>query len=129
MRQYLEIFTMKLIVIFVLLFLCFRPSVPNALQKLIPKPQIIKVTNDVKVAVGFGFANMILIEGLFEHFFFFTFSTNLSFFLGNDGLIVVDTLSYPSRARVAYKHLREKSKKKLKAIILTHFHPGINFCV
>ena len=53
---------MNLKLFFVMFVLNFT-FIASSLQKLKPKPQIIQITDDVKIAVGFGFSNMILIEG------------------------------------------------------------------
>ncbi len=57
----------------------------------------------VHVAVGYGLANVIMIEG-------------------DDGVIIVDTLESRSRAAEALAALRKVSAKPVQAIILTHNH-------
>ncbi len=57
----------------------------------------------IHVAVGYGLANVIMIEG-------------------DDGVIIVDTLESRSRATEALAALRKVSGKPVKAIILTHNH-------
>jgi alkyl sulfatase BDS1-like metallo-beta-lactamase superfamily hydrolase len=57
----------------------------------------------IHVAVGYGLANVIMIEG-------------------EDGVIIVDTLESRSRAAEALAALRQVSAKPVKAIILTHNH-------
>jgi alkyl sulfatase BDS1-like metallo-beta-lactamase superfamily hydrolase len=66
--------------------------------------EVVKVTDGVWVAVGYGLANSILIEG-------------------DDGLIVVDTLESIESARTVRAEFAKISTKPIKAIIYTHFHP------
>jgi alkyl sulfatase BDS1-like metallo-beta-lactamase superfamily hydrolase len=66
--------------------------------------EVVKVTDGVWVAVGYGLANSILIEG-------------------DDGLIVVDTLESIEAARAVRAEFDKISTKPIKAIIYTHFHP------
>ena len=65
--------------------------------------RIIKVTERVFVAVGFHGANTSMI-------------------IGDDGIVVVDTLMGPTAARNALHAFREISTKPVKAIIYTHSH-------
>jgi alkyl sulfatase BDS1-like metallo-beta-lactamase superfamily hydrolase len=67
------------------------------------RKDVIKVTDGIYVAVGFSLGNSILIEG-------------------NDGLIVVDTLSGVDAAREVKAEFDKISKKPVRAIIYTHFH-------
>jgi alkyl sulfatase BDS1-like metallo-beta-lactamase superfamily hydrolase len=67
------------------------------------KPEVIEVTPGVHVAVGFGLANSILIEG-------------------TDGLIIVDTMEGSNAARAVKKRFDEITTKPVKAIIYTHNH-------
>ena len=43
--------------------------------------------------------------------------------VGNDGIIIADTLLGPTAAANAFKAFREYSDKPVKAIIYTHSHP------
>ncbi len=66
-------------------------------------PQVHKVTDGVYVAVGFDAANSIMIEG-------------------DDGLIIVDTLSTYEDAKEVIAEFRKITDKPVKAIIYTHGH-------
>lgn len=66
-------------------------------------PRIINVTDGVYVAIGYGLANSILIEG-------------------NDGVIIIDTLESVAAARPVRQLFRRITKKPVKAIIYTHYH-------
>lgn len=67
------------------------------------KPEVIKVTDGVWVAVGYALANSILIEGA-------------------DGVIIVDTTESKAAARVIKAEFDKLSKKPVKAIVYTHNH-------
>jgi len=66
-------------------------------------PAVHKVTDDVYVAVGFDGANSIMIEG-------------------DDGIIIVDTLSTYEAAKQVITEFRKITDKPVKAIIYTHGH-------
>ena len=66
-------------------------------------PAVHKVTEGVYVAVGYDAANSIMIEG-------------------DDGLIIVDTLSTYEDAKEVIAEFRKISDKPVKAIIYTHGH-------
>jgi len=66
-------------------------------------PAVHKVTDDVYVAVGFDGANSIMIEG-------------------DDGLIIIDTLSTYEAAKQVIAEFRKITDKPVKAIIYTHGH-------
>lgn len=65
--------------------------------------EVIEVTKGVHVAVGFGLANSIMIEG-------------------TDGLIIVDTMESIEEGRTVLAAFRKISGKPVKAIIYTHNH-------
>ncbi len=67
------------------------------------KRELIKVTEGVYAAVGFGISNSILIEG-------------------KNGVIIVDTLQSETAATAARTAFEEVTKKPVKAIIFTHSH-------
>jgi alkyl sulfatase BDS1-like metallo-beta-lactamase superfamily hydrolase len=67
------------------------------------KQEVIKVTDGVHVAVGFGLANSILLEG-------------------DDGVIIVDTMESVEAAIPIKKAFDKISPKPVKAIIYTHNH-------
>lgn len=67
------------------------------------KKEVIKVTPNVHVAVGFGLANSIMIEG-------------------ENGLIIVDTMESRAEAEEVLTEFRKISDKPVKAIIYTHNH-------
>lgn len=64
---------------------------------------VVEVTDGVHVAIGYGLANSILLEG-------------------ENGLVIVDTLESRPRAEQALAAFREITGKPIKAIILTHNH-------
>lgn len=73
------------------------------------RQEIIEVTDGVHVAVGFGIANSILLEG-------------------TDGFIVVDTMETVEEGREINAAFRQiVGGKPLKAIIYTHNHPDHTF--
>ncbi|NOY69044.1 MAG: MBL fold metallo-hydrolase [Deltaproteobacteria bacterium] len=63
-----------------------------------------KVSDKIYVAIGFGLANSIMIEG-------------------DDGVIIVDTLESMESAQAVYREFKKITKKPVAAIIYTHFHP------
>jgi alkyl sulfatase BDS1-like metallo-beta-lactamase superfamily hydrolase len=65
--------------------------------------QVIHVSKNVYTAVGFHGANTSMI-------------------VGEDGVIIIDTLMGPTSAKEAVKALRQHSIKPVKAIIYTHSH-------
>lgn len=65
---------------------------------------VIEVTDGVHVAVGFGIANSIMIEG-------------------DDGVIIVDTMESLQAAERVAERFRAITDKPVKAIIYTHSHP------
>ena len=65
---------------------------------------VIQVTDNIHVAIGFGIANSIMIEG-------------------DDGVIIVDTMESMEAARRVAKRFREITDKPVKALIYTHSHP------
>jgi alkyl sulfatase BDS1-like metallo-beta-lactamase superfamily hydrolase len=67
------------------------------------RPEVIKVTDGVYVAVGFSLGNAILIEG-------------------SDGVIVVDTLTSIGDARAVKAEFDKISRKPVRAILYTHHH-------
>ncbi len=79
-----------------------RPKSLTEHSKIFEK-QVIKVTDSVYVATGFGLANSIMIEG-------------------DDGLIIVDTMESVEEAEQVLAAFRKISSKPVKAIIYTHNH-------
>ncbi len=67
------------------------------------KKEVIKVTDGVWVAVGYGLANSIMLEG-------------------DDGLVIVDTMETLEEAEAVKQAFRKISDKPIKAIIYTHNH-------
>jgi alkyl sulfatase BDS1-like metallo-beta-lactamase superfamily hydrolase len=65
---------------------------------------VTKVTDGVYVAIGFGIANSIMLEG-------------------DDGLIIVDTMETAESAQAVFAEFRKLSDKPVKALIYTHSHP------
>jgi alkyl sulfatase BDS1-like metallo-beta-lactamase superfamily hydrolase len=64
---------------------------------------VVKVTDNVYVAIGYGLANSIMIEG-------------------KTGLIIVDTMESKQEAKIVLDEFRKISNKPVKAIIYTHNH-------
>ena len=67
-------------------------------------PGVVKVTDGVFVAIGYGIANSILLEG-------------------DDGLVIVDTMESLEAGQKVAAEFRKISDKPVKAIIYTHSHP------
>jgi len=67
------------------------------------KKGIGRATDNIYVAIGFGLANAVMIEG-------------------DDGLIIVDTMTTNEEAAEVLAEFRKISKKPVKAIIYTHNH-------
>ncbi len=67
-------------------------------------PGVIKVSDGIYVAIGYGIANSIMLEG-------------------DDGLVIVDTMESLEAARQVLAEFRKLSDKPVKAIIYTHSHP------
>lgn len=63
-----------------------------------------KVTDGVYVAIGYGIANSIMVEG-------------------KDGLIIVDTMTTLEEATEVLAEFRKISSKPIRAVIYTHSHP------
>ncbi|TJY62891.1 MBL fold metallo-hydrolase [Sinimarinibacterium sp. CAU 1509] len=68
------------------------------------KREVLKVADGVHVAIGYGIANSILLEG-------------------DDGVIVVDTMETVESAQQVLAAFRQITDKPVKAIIYTHSHP------
>ena len=66
--------------------------------------QVIRVVDGVHVAIGYGIANSILIEG-------------------SDGVIIVDTMETLEAASQVSRAFREITDKPVRAFIYTHSHP------
>ncbi len=66
--------------------------------------EILNPADGIHVAVGYGLANCIMIEG-------------------DDGIIIVDTMESATRARQVLAAFRAITDKPVAAIILTHGHP------
>ncbi len=66
--------------------------------------QVIQVTDDIHVAIGFGIANSIMIEG-------------------DDGVIIVDTMETMEAGRRVAERFREITDKPVRALVYTHSHP------
>lgn len=64
---------------------------------------VIEVIDGVHVAVGYGLANSILIEG-------------------DDGVIIVDSMESPATARLVKAEFDKITDRPVQAIIYTHFH-------
>lgn len=67
------------------------------------RKEVIEVTEGVHVAVGFGLANSIMIEG-------------------DDGVIIIDTMESRSEAEAVKAEFQKISTKPIKGVIITHNH-------
>lgn len=67
-------------------------------------PTVYRIGDNVYSAVGWNLGNVVMIEG-------------------DDGIIIVDTGSNLNGGRAALKALRAYSKKPVRAVVYTHFHP------
>lgn len=93
---------------------CGKPATPPAAAVTSPEAlsahsaefrrEVVKVADGVYVAIGYGIANSILLEG-------------------SDGVIVVDTMETAESAREVLAEFRKITDKPVKAIIYTHSHP------
>jgi linear primary-alkylsulfatase len=68
------------------------------------KKGVEKVGDNIYAAIGYGIANSIMIEG-------------------NDGVIIVDTMTTMEEAAEVLAEFRKITSKPIKAIIYTHSHP------
>lgn len=66
--------------------------------------EVIKAADGVYVAIGYGIANSIMLEG-------------------SDGVIIVDTMETRESAQAVLAEFRKLTAKPVKAIIYTHSHP------
>lgn len=67
------------------------------------RKEVIKVTDGVWVAVGFGLANSIMVEG-------------------NDGVVIIDTMETIEEGLAVRKEFEKITTKPIKAVIYTHNH-------
>ena len=67
------------------------------------KKEVIHVSHNIHLAIGFGLANSIMIEG-------------------ENGIIIIDTMESPEAAKEVLEEFRKITKKPIVGIILTHFH-------
>ena len=65
--------------------------------------QVLRLRDNVFVAIGYGLANCVMIEG-------------------EDGLIIIDVMESPDTARDVLDEFRRITNKPIRGIILTHFH-------
>ena len=65
--------------------------------------EILTIEDNIFVAINFGLANCIMIEG-------------------EEGVIIIDTMESPEAAREVLAEFRRITAKPIVAIILTHFH-------
>ncbi|MFH2063650.1 MAG: alkyl sulfatase dimerization domain-containing protein [Pseudomonadota bacterium] len=68
------------------------------------RQEVIHVAEGVHVAIGFGLANSILLEG-------------------DDGVVIVDTMESEEAAKPVKEIFLQITRKPVKAIIYTHYHP------
>ena len=59
--------------------------------------------DNIYVAIGYGLANCIMIEG-------------------DDGIVIIDTMESTDTAKEVLDEFREITKKPIVGIVLTHFH-------
>jgi len=86
-----------------------RPIPAGANKDLVKHSRIFKkgierVTENVRVAIGYGISNSVMIEG-------------------EDGLIIIDTMTTREEAGEVLAEFRKISSKPVRAIIYTHSHP------
>jgi alkyl sulfatase BDS1-like metallo-beta-lactamase superfamily hydrolase len=98
------------------LLACDRGGAPVGSEALTASPQdlkahsaefrreVIKVTDGVYVAVGYGIANSIMLEG-------------------DEGIIIVDVMETLESAQAVAAEFRKINDKPVKAFIYTHSHP------
>ena len=67
------------------------------------KKEVLTLLNNIYVAIGYGLANCIMIEG-------------------EDGIIIIDTMESHQAAQDVLADFRKITKKPIVGIILTHFH-------
>ena len=65
--------------------------------------QVLRLRDNIFVAIGYGLANCVMIEG-------------------EDGLIIIDVMESPDTARDVLAEFRRITNKPIRGIILTHFH-------
>ena len=65
--------------------------------------QVLRFRDNIYVAIGFGLANCVMIEG-------------------KDGLVIIDVMESPDTAREVLTEFRRITTKPIRGIILTHFH-------
>ncbi len=86
------------------------PPIPVGANKVLAehskifKKGVEKVGDNIFVAIGYGIANSIMIEG-------------------SDGVIIVDTMTTMEEAAEVLAEFRKITSKPIKAIIYTHSHP------
>lgn len=67
------------------------------------KKEVLHVSDNIHLAIGFGLANCIMIEG-------------------EDGIIIIDTMESQEAAKEVLGEFRKITKKPIVGIVLTHFH-------
>ena len=67
------------------------------------KKEVVRLLDNIYVAIGYGLANCIMIEG-------------------EDGVIIIDTMESPQAAQEVLAEFRKITNKPIVGIILTHFH-------
>ena len=65
--------------------------------------QVLRFRDNIYVAIGFGLANCVMIEG-------------------EDGLVIIDVMESPDTAREVLTEFRRITTKPIRGIVLTHFH-------
>lgn len=82
-----------------------KPLAPDALREHSQefKKGVVRVTDGVYVAIGYGLANSIMLEG-------------------EDGIVIVDTMSTQEEGQEVLAAFREITDKPVKALIYTHNH-------
>ncbi|MEH6545065.1 MAG: alkyl sulfatase dimerization domain-containing protein [Sneathiella sp.] len=85
-----------------------KPQILSANEQLVAhsnefRPEVIKIADNIYVAVGYGLANSILIEG-------------------DDGVVIVDTMESVETAKKVKAEFDKITDKPVKGIIYTHNH-------
>ncbi len=118
MRSILYWFLALLVFVAMLQAACSKPEGPETVSIVANpdleahsaefKKQVIQVTDGVWVAVGFGLANSILLEG-------------------DDGVVIVDTMESAEAAASVKAAFDKITTKPVKAILYTHYHTDHTF--
>jgi len=109
----IQVYLVLIAIGFIILSACAREETPEPLQvESHPdlaahsaefRQEVIKVTDRVYVAIGFGLANCILLEG-------------------DDGVVIIDAMESEEAAVPVKEAFSKITSKPVKALIFTHYH-------